>query len=243
MLLLRHKQLLPRPGRTFVIRPLTLPLHANSEQWPIPNCRDAGTVLDMTNGVLRCLSGAAPAPNLDAGDSMQNSRLPKTIFVVVAVLAAIYFWSTYAQLPDVVASHFNARGVANGWQPKSVFLAFFVGSVAIAALLTFGVPWIFSKMPLNLINLPHKEYWLAPERMAESLSLLNRSFAWFGCAVLVVVATAVNYAIGRNLHPDAQLDAPVLVYVLGGFVVFAVLWSIRMLTHFARIPPDNFPPK
>ncbi|MGC2830973.1 MAG: DUF1648 domain-containing protein [Candidatus Acidiferrum sp.] len=174
---------------------------------------------------------------------MQDSKLPRTIFIVLAVFAAIYFWSNYAQLPDIVASHFNARGVANGWQPKSVFFAFFAGAVAIAAFLTFGVPAIFSKMPSSMINLPHKEYWLAPERRAETLARLNGSFAWFGCAVLVVVTTAVNYAIGQNLHPQAQLDPQVLVYVLLGFLVFTILWSIRMLTHFARVPRDDFASK
>jgi hypothetical protein len=174
---------------------------------------------------------------------MKDSRLPKSSFAALAILAAIYFWSNYARLPDVVASHFNARGVPNGWQTKSMFFTFFLGAVGIAWLVGFGVPGLISKMPTALINLPHKEYWLAPERRAETLAFLNRSFAWFGCTVLLVVTTAVNYAIGRNLHPEAQLDPPVLVYVLGGFLVFTILWSIRLLTHFAHIPRDGFAPK
>lgn len=174
---------------------------------------------------------------------MRDARLPKTIFVVVAALAAIYFWSIYAQLPDMVASHFNARGVANGWQPKSVFFAFFAGAVGIAAFLTFGIPAIFSRMPLAMINLPNKDYWLAPERRAETQAFLYGYFAWFGCAVLALAATAVNYALGRNLHPEAQLDIPVFFYVLAGFLVFAIASSIRMVTRFSRVPRDGFTPK
>jgi uncharacterized membrane protein len=170
---------------------------------------------------------------------MQDSRLPRSIFVVLTIFAAIYFWSNYAQLPEVVASHFNARGVANGWQTKSTFLTFFAGAVALASFLAFGVPFLISKMPAELINLPHKEYWLAPERRAQTLALLGGSFAWFSCGVLLVVTTAVNYAIGRNLHPEAQMDPPAIEYVLGGFVVFALVGSIRMLTHFARVPPQD----
>jgi uncharacterized membrane protein len=172
-----------------------------------------------------------------------DSRLPKLVFVAIAILAAIYFWSNYAQLPEVVASHFNARGVANGWQTKSTFLTFFAGAVALASFLAFGVPFLISKMPVELINLPHKEYWLAPARLDETMALLAGSFAWFSCGVLLVVTTAVNYAIGRNLHPEAQLDPPMLVYVLAGFVLFALIGSIRMLTHFARIPRDGLAPK
>jgi hypothetical protein len=168
-----------------------------------------------------------------------DSRLPKMLFVLLAILAVIHFWSNYAPLPDVVASHFNGSGVANGWQSKSVFFAFFVGAIALASLVAFGIPGIISKMPVDLINLPYKEYWLAAERKAGTLDFLDRSFAWFGCAVLLVVTTAVNYAIERNLHPEAQLDPPVLVYVLGGFFIFTILWSIRMLTHFTTHPDSG----
>jgi uncharacterized membrane protein len=167
-----------------------------------------------------------------------DSRLPKVVFVVIAIIAAIYFWSNYSQLPEIVASHFNARGVANGWQSKSTFLTGLAGVVALAAMLTFGVPVFISKMPAGLINLPHKEYWLALERRDATMAVLGGSFAWFGCGVLVVVTSAVNYAIGQNLHP-AQLDIPVFFYVLAGFFIFTLVWSIRMLTHFARVPPQN----
>lgn len=163
--------------------------------------------------------------------------------MVVAASAAIYFWSMYAQLPDVVASHFNARGVANGWQPKSVFFEFFAGAVAIVSFLTFGVPALISKLPTPMINLPNKEYWLAPERRQETLAFLNGYLAWFGCAVLLVVATAVNYAIGQNLHPGGPFGAALLLCVLLGFLVFAISSSIRILTRFSRVPRDSFTPK
>lgn len=165
------------------------------------------------------------------------------VFVLLAIFAAIYFWSNYAQLPDIVASHFDAGGAANGWQPKSIFFLFFAGAVAIAAFLTFGVPAIFSKMPTGMINLPDKEYWLGPERREETLAFLNRNFAWFGCAALVVAAAAVNYAIGRNLHPQAQSDSILLICVFAGFFVFAMASSIRVLTRFSRIPRDGFTSK
>ncbi|MGC1485109.1 MAG: DUF1648 domain-containing protein [Candidatus Acidiferrum sp.] len=172
-----------------------------------------------------------------------DSRLPKMLFMLLAILAAIYFWSNYAQLPDVVASHFDAHGNPNGWQSKSMFFAFFAGAVGVAWSVGFGVPALLSKMPSAFINLPHKEYWLAPARKAESLALLNRSFAWFGCAVLVVVTTAVNYAIGQNLHPQGLFGSLPLLCVLAGFLVFAIFSSVRILSHFSRVPSDGLAPK
>jgi len=168
-----------------------------------------------------------------------DSRLPKIVFVMIAIIAAIYFRSNYSQLPEIVASHFDARGVANGWQSKSTFLTGFAGVVALAAMLTFGVPVFISKMPAGLINLPHKEYWLALERRDATMAVLRGSFAWFGCGVLVVVTTAINYAVGRNLYPETQMNPPALVYVLGGFVIFALVWSIRILAYFSRVPRQD----
>src|SRR5438105_15016429 len=96
-----------------------------------------------------------------------GSRLPKLSFVAVAANAAIQFPSYYSKLPDVVASQFNRRGMANGWQTKPAFFTVFVGVSVLAAVIGFGIPRIISAMPQQLINLPNKQYWLAPDRLAE----------------------------------------------------------------------------
>jgi uncharacterized membrane protein len=170
-----------------------------------------------------------------------QSRLPKLLFLVLAAYAAIHFSSYYSQLPGVVASHFDARGAANGWQTKSVFLGFFVGAVALASVLAFGVPFIVSRTPAKLINLPNKDYWLAPERRTSTIAFLGRYFAWFGCAALAVVSSSFDYAIRQNLHPVAHLDPPAIVYVLAGFLVFTALWLIRLLTYFTSHPGSESP--
>jgi uncharacterized membrane protein len=168
-----------------------------------------------------------------------HSRLPKLLFLVLAAYAAIHFSSYYAQLPGVVASHFDVRGAANGWQTKSVFLGFFVGAVALASVLAFGVPYIISRTPAKLINLPYKDYWLAPERRTSTIAFLGRYFAWFGCAALAVVSSSFDYAIRENLHPVAHLDPPAIVYALAGFLVFTALWLIRLLTYFTSHPDSE----
>ena len=87
-----------------------------------------------------------------------DSRLPKLVFALLVLYAAIHFAFAYQQLPDVVASHFNARGAANGWQPKSAFFTVFVGVGVLAALFGFVIPQIIFALPPQLINLPNKEY-------------------------------------------------------------------------------------
>ena len=69
-----------------------------------------------------------------------NSRLPKSIFAALAAYALAYFYLSYARLPEVLASHFNARGQPNGWETKPVFFAVFAGTMLIAALISIGGP-------------------------------------------------------------------------------------------------------
>ena len=168
-----------------------------------------------------------------------DSRLPKLSFAMLAGYAAIHFASYYSQLPDVVASHFNARGVANGWQTKSAFFAVFVGVSVLAAVIGFGIPRIISAMPPQLINLPNKNYWLAPDHLAETQTFLNNYFAWFGCAVFLIIILTFDYAIQSNLRPENRPDISRMWYILAGFLAFVAVWIIRLLARFLRNPQEK----
>jgi uncharacterized membrane protein len=168
-----------------------------------------------------------------------QSRLPKLLFLLLAAYAAVHFSSYYSQLPEVVASHFDAHGVANGWQTKSAFFGFLVGVSVLAAVVGFGIPRIITSLPPELINLPNKRYWLAPERRAETMDFLNGYFAWFGCALFAVILLTINFAIQANLHPDRRPDATSMWFVLSGFMAFAIVGTVRIFKRFGRPPDDN----
>jgi len=168
-----------------------------------------------------------------------DSRLPKLIFALLVLYAAVHFSNVYPQLPGVVASHFNGRGAANGWQTKSAFFSAFAGVSVLAAVVGFGIPRLIAAVPEQLINLPNKQYWLAPERRAETMAFLTAYFAWFACAIFLMILFACEYAIQSNLHPENPPNPARMWYVLVGFLLFTLLWVIRMLTRFLRPPADG----
>jgi uncharacterized membrane protein len=168
-----------------------------------------------------------------------HSRWPKLIFVLLVLYAAVHFSYYYPQLPGVVASHFNGRGAANGWQTKSAFFTVFVGVSALAAVVGFGIPRIITAVPMELINLPNKKLWLAPERLAETQQFFITYFAWFGCAVLLIVILTFDYAIQNNLHPENPPDPARMWYVLASFLLFTLVWIVRMLAKFLRTPQNK----
>jgi uncharacterized membrane protein len=168
-----------------------------------------------------------------------DSRLPKVSFVLLAIYVAFHFSSYYSQLPEVVASHFNGRGVPNGWQTKSAFFSVFVGVSVLAAVVGFAIPRIIAVIPVELVNLPNKRYWLAPEHLAETTEFMKIYFAWFGCAVFLIIILTFEYAIQSNLHPENKADASRMWYVLAGFLVFTIVWATRMISRFGRAPDSN----
>ncbi len=170
-----------------------------------------------------------------------GSRLPKVVFALLAGYAAIHFSSYYPQLPGVVASHFDAHGIANGWQTKPAFFSVFVMVSALAAVFGFGVPRIIGIVPAQLINLPNKQYWLSPEHLAETQEFLSAYFAWFGCALFVVMISTFDYAVQSNLHPENRPDISRMWYILAGFLLFIVVWIIRMLSKFLRPGQGKLP--
>jgi hypothetical protein len=50
-------------------------------------------------------------------------------FSFVVACAAAFVWSSGGELPNLVASHFGASGVADGLMPHGVYVSFMLGFV------------------------------------------------------------------------------------------------------------------
>lgn len=164
---------------------------------------------------------------------MSSARLPISVFLAVALAAlarCIYF---FPRLPERMASHFDISGVPNGWMTKPLFFAIYAGAVALSSVVIFVPARTIARLPASRINLPNKEYWLAPERRPETLAYFERSFAWLGCALLVLEVLALDLAMQANLVTPSRLASkPMLVY-LSLFLCYTILWMIRFVRHFS----------
>ncbi|HMK61260.1 MAG TPA: DUF1648 domain-containing protein [Dissulfurispiraceae bacterium] len=162
----------------------------------------------------------------------QNMRkqLAIMVFIILASLAQILYY--YPQLPDVIASHFNASGTANGWQPKRAFFAIYGGVLVLLVLVFSGSALFMDRIPYSLINLPRKDYWLAPERRDETFLFINNQMLMFGNATLLFIFIVFQLVIKENLTHQNLLSPPIMLPLLGVYILATIVWTVRFILRF-----------
>ncbi len=156
------------------------------------------------------------------------------LFAFFVACAAAFVWLTSARLPALVASHFGGSGAADGFMPHDTYvcfmLAFVLGFPALLVVLT----WLAIASPKTRINLPNKDYWLAPERRAATVVFLRGGILWFG-AMLVAFLCYVHWLV--VLANEAQPPRLANSWFISGLVIFfaaMLIWVRAFLGHFRQ---------
>jgi hypothetical protein len=140
-------------------------------------------------------------------------------------------------LPTQVASHFNAAGEPDAWMPTENYLQFIALFGAVLPLVWVVLPQLLRFLPVQMINLPNRDYWLAPARRAQSLGWLARHFLWFAC-LQVGLAGGIHLVVFlANRVAPPQMSTPYMIVVIALFLVGAGGWVLTMVRHFQRGVP------
>jgi hypothetical protein len=118
---------------------------------------------------------------------------------------------------------------------KPLFFAFYAAAVSVSFLVEFFVPRSLAKTPASRMNLPNKEYWLAPNRRDKTIGYLQKHFAWYGCAFLALEVCAMEMAIRANMRAEPALPLGQALTLVGAFLAFNVIWMAQIFRHFSRI--------
>jgi uncharacterized membrane protein len=163
-----------------------------------------------------------------------SSRLPRAAFVFLAFVGFLQARAFAATMPPVLATHFGHSGAPNGWQTQAQFFTLEVILLGVCLLLAFGIPVLIGELPMSLVNLPNKEYWLAPERRDETLAFFKTQFAWFGCVFLAFLLVVNQLVFKANQTHPRQLDNTTFVIALFAFLAYVGIWTVRLILRFAR---------
>lgn len=152
--------------------------------------------------------------------------LAALLFAVLSILLFIGFavWS-WISAPDQVPSHFGANGQPDDWSSKGEVMAWLVPlGVGIPAVCS--IRQIYEKLPIGLINAPHKDYWLQRgerDYLFDCLMEFMRITAGI-CALLFALSLAqtLDFGIGRS-WPDVLLFFPTIAFLV---VVAIAMWNL-----------------
>ena len=167
--------------------------------------------------------------------TMSDRRVPRFFFFAILATGLLQCIHDFPLLPERMASHFGASGAANGWMSKSQFLTLYAIVLLPAIFLEFWLPRKLAATPEKNLNLPNKQYWLAPERRAETFAYFETFFAWFGCAFLLVMVSAMGLAMRANFVDPPHMPTGPIVSVLAGFTIFIVVGIAAMVRRFSKI--------
>ena len=115
------------------------------------------------------------------------------------------------------------------------FFALQVGVTLGIGVLFIGMTRLLKSIPLSLINLPNKGYWLAPQRREETLDRLASYFDVFASAtvLLLVVVFELTSLASRGGGLATNLFLPALV----SYLVFSAGWTVALIRTFASVTP------
>jgi uncharacterized membrane protein len=165
-------------------------------------------------------------------------KVGRPLFVLaflVALLEAVYF---YPLMPEKMAVHFNASGMADGWGGKQGFFAMFGIVFALLTVLIGGISQVIRLLPYTWINLPNKDYWLAPDRRKQTQDRIASQMLFIGCVTMLLLDGVMYLSFRANLLPKPAMPSDILWGMLAVFFVINIASIICIIRSF-RLPDQH----
>jgi serine/threonine-protein kinase len=150
-------------------------------------------------------------------------------------ILAGYLYVTYDQLPDRLATHFDGAGQPNGWMPRAGYVVFLLIFGIAMPLFMIGTTALTNKLPARFVNVPNRQYWLAPERRALTTAYLQQFVIWVAC-LLELFFCGVHWMVMRaNATGGApHMSGNDIMIVVGGFISGLTIAIGVLVLRFAK---------
>ena len=149
----------------------------------------------------------------------------RTMFIALAIGLIAVVMATLRRLPPVVASHFDAAGVPNGWSGRPAYALLLVG---IGVLLPLGIAVLIGALtrrgPARL-NIPAREYWTRPEHGREAVRRVRAYVWWLGCIMAAAALLIHALVVAAHAHQPPRLSTSGVLLVLGAVLLGVAGWA------------------
>jgi hypothetical protein len=163
-----------------------------------------------------------------------NTRRGSLAFMLLLAALAAFVVVTSRALPPVVASHFGLGGVPNGFMPRGTYTVIMLVLVVVPPSLLVFLPASAVRKGGARLNIPNREYWLAPERREATAAYLSRQSKLFAAAVALFLGYTHWLVVRANSSAPVALPEAPFYAGLGTFLIVVLLWVLALYAHFGR---------
>jgi len=175
--------------------------------------------------------GPVPPP-FERWDRFDRWSYP--VFLLLCLGWVILLFSSTDALPKRMATHFGFTGQADGWMDRRTYLAFEFLFLAFLGGFFAGVGALVRSLPDWCINIPRKDYWLAPERRALTGRMLRNRMGWLLCLITLFFAGLHLLTVQANRAVPPQLSLGGLLMLTIAFLVGVMVWLALLLMRLAE---------
>ena len=164
--------------------------------------------------------------------SRRARSLVSLICLMVFSVTFVIYTSYY--LPGNVATHFNVNNEPDGWMTRNPYLLLILTLlVSIPSVISVGISLLSQRFP-HLVNLPNRDYWLAPTRFNESLDFLAAHGHRLGRLVIVLMTGLHFVVLVANRADPPALPQSWLMAIVVGFVFALAMWVLALYRRFPK---------
>jgi len=165
---------------------------------------------------------------------VKKNLIPMLLLVGLTAAYRAFVASSEAQLPERMAVHFRMDGHADGWAHRHQAVKSFENFMIFPAIFLL-LALVMEVAPVSAFHLPYGQYWLAPERRAQTVATIARHVIWMGCLMQGFLAGIYGLTIDANRQTSPHLPF-LFVPLLLGFLLAMAICVISLLRPFYKPP-------
>ncbi len=159
-------------------------------------------------------------------------RLPLLTLCATIIAALTVIAATAADLPPDVAVHFGWRGTAERFASRESYVGLMSALVVLEPMVLLAALVVLPRIAPRLVNLPGRDYWMAPSRRAATMRRLARFAAALGCLSAVFLAAVHLLVVDANTLAPPVLPLRPFLAVAAGFLASMALWAALLRQRF-----------
>ena len=157
--------------------------------------------------------------------------MAKTVWAASAALyVGVVVWAGFVLPAEGVAAQLDLDGTVTSYGTRAGFLGANAGLAVLALVIVPLVTRASTRPPATLLNLPNKDYWLAPERADATFALVSRTLWLIFAGMNLVLAGAMYDLVTLTLHGRETIGN--LLWF--GYIVGVTVWAVWFVRHFRR---------